>query len=597
MTESTAHEYETQLQLKTLYEVSKELFEAKDTDTVLQNFLLTIMGSLGVLEGFIALRDKHSGDITHFVNRGGTEKEAIALRRTCAEFLSDQPRNSKNGASFEINAGKFPENIKALIPFNIDNGSSGILALGEKCIAGRYREENIDLLLTLTNHLIVALRNSKFLQQMEALNQDLQRKNLNLENAFEELDRRVYHLKTLNDISRDIFSTVAFDAIINHFLLMIMGNFGVMQGFAMMMNPNSEDMFFFKAIGYDEEDVAALKKGAKQIVLQCSRPPLVGGPLIQLNPEELEPHEICALSFQVADTCFGFLGLGAKIVGEPFNEDDQELMRTLVNSLVVSLKNALSFENIKQLNLNLQQKNIELEKTLAELKTALRKIELLESIKTNLSKFVPTAVTRLVENSASSEIYEARERDISILFLDIEGYTKITDEIGATNVNTLIEKYFSVFMDAIYANDGDVVETAGDGLMVLFLTEDEKKNALQAVSAARTIIEKACAINNDCTLDSQQCLVNVGVSSGKAFVGAAKFESIIGSRWTYTTHGTIVNVAARLCSQAKGGEILVSGETVQRVKGLFSFESLGKFALKNLAEEVEVFVLADSNGS
>ena len=433
--------------------------------------------------------------------------------------------------------------------------------------------------------------NENLLQQMEILNQDLQRKNLDLENAFEELDRRVYHLKTLNDISRDIFSTVEFDAIINHFLLMIMGNFGVMQGFAMMMTKDSDEISFFKAMGYEEEEMVSLKNGAKQIVLQKSRDDEMDGQSIQVNPGELEPHDICGLSFQVTDTCYGFMGLGAKIIGEAFSEDDKELMMTLANSLVVSLKNALSFENIKQLNLDLQEKNTQLKKTLKELKAALRKVELLESIKTNLSKFVPTAVTKLVENASSSEIHEAKEQDISVLFLDIEGYTKITDEIGATNVNTLIEKYFSVFMDAIYANDGDVVETAGDGLMVLFLTADEKEHALQAVRAAQNVIEQACSINDECTMDSQRCLVNVGVCSGKAFVGAAKFESIIGSRWTYTTHGTIVNIAARLCSQAKGGEVLVSGETVQRVKGMFQFTSLGKFPLKNLAEEVDVFAL------
>ena len=433
--------------------------------------------------------------------------------------------------------------------------------------------------------------NENLLQQMEILNQNLQRKNLDLENAFEELDRRVYHLKTLNDISRDIFSTVEFDAIINHFLLMIMGNFGVMQGFAMMMTMDSDEISFFKAMGYEEEEMVSLKNGAKQIVLQKSRDDEMDPQSIQVNPGELEPHDICGLSFQVTDTCYGFMGLGAKIIGEAFSEDDKELMMTLANSLVVSLKNALSFENIKQLNLDLQEKNTQLKKTLKELKAALRKVELLESIKTNLSKFVPTAVTKLVENASSSEIHEAQEQDISVLFLDIEGYTKITDEIGATNVNTLIEKYFSVFMDAIYANDGDVVETAGDGLMVLFLTADEKEHALQAVRAAQTVIEQACSINDECTMDSQRCLVNVGVCSGKAFVGAAKFESIIGSRWTYTTHGTIVNIAARLCSQAKGGEVLVSGETVQRVKGMFQFTSLGKFPLKNLAEEVDVFAL------
>jgi len=592
MAESTASGFDDMLQLKTLYDVSKELFEAKDTETVLQNFLLTIIGSMGVLEGLTALYDNHSGRILPIIDRGFDKEELGELHLTCARFFSTSDFQDIHSASFEKNRGEFPEKIKTIIPFGLDENTRGVLLLGDRISSNPFEEKDIDLLLTLTNHLIIALRNSQFLQQMEQLNKDLQRKNLDLENAFVELDRRVYHLKTLNDISRDIFSTVEFEAIINHFLLMIMGNFGVMQGVVMMTDADADKITFFKAMGYEEE-TSLLKSGAKHLIRQHARDHEVNGHSILVNPEELEPLDVCALPFKVTDDCCGVMGLGAKIIGEPFNEDDKELMGTLVNSLVVSLKNALSFENIKELNQDLLEKNTQLEKALKELKAALRKVELLESIKSNLSKFVPTAVNRLVENASSSEIHEAQEQDISILFLDIEGYTKITDEIGATNVNTLIEKYFSVFMDAIYANDGDVVETAGDGLMVLFLTEDQTENALQAVQAAQTIMEKACSINDDCTLESERCLVNVGVASGKAFVGAAKFESIIGSRWTYTTHGTIVNIAARLCGKAKGGEILLAGETVLRAKNVFQFSSLGKCALKNLAEDVEVFSLIE----
>ncbi len=591
MAESTADAPDNMFQLKTLYDVSKELFEAKDTETVLHNFLLTIIGSMGILEGLIALYDNHSGRITPVIDRGFDEDALLVLTLACTQFFNTNGSQNIHHPFFEKNTGTFPETIKTVIPFGLDKETKGVLLLGERINTRHFAKRDIDLLLTLTNHLIVALRNAKFLQQMDHLNQDLKRKNLDLENAFEELDRRVYHLKTLNDISRDIFSTVEFDTIINHFLLMIMGNFGVMQGVVMLMSRETDAVTFFKVMGYDEEESALLERDAKRLVRNHTRDHEVNGHSVLVNPEELEPLDMCALPFQVTDDCCGFMGLGAKIIGGPFNEDDKELMGTLANSLVVSLKNALSFKNIKQLNQDLLEKNTQLEKALKELKAALRKVELLESIKSNLSKFVPTAVTRLVENASSSEIHEAQEQDISVLFLDIEGYTKITDKIGATNVNTLIEKYFSVFMDAIYANDGDVVETAGDGLMVLFISMDEKENALQAVRAAKTIMEKACSINDDCTMASQQCLVNVGVASGKAFVGAAKFESIIGSRWTYTTHGTIVNVAARLCGKAKGGEILLAGETVQRAKGVFQFSSLGKFALKNLAEDVEIFSL------
>jgi len=593
MTGSTTGAFDNLFQLKTLYDVSKELFEAKDTRAVLQNFLLTILGSMGVLEGLVALYDNHSGRITPVIDRGFDENALAVLNLACTQFFTTNGFKDIHRPFFEKNTGAFPETINMVIPFGLDKKTKGVLLLGDKINTRHFTKKDIDLLLTLTNHLIVALRNSQFMQRMASLNKDLQRKNRDLENAFEELDRRVYHLKTLNDISRDIFSTVEFAAIINHFLLMIMGNFGVMQGVVVMTDADAYEITFFKGMGYEGKETSLLKSGAKHLIRQHALAHEVNGHSILVNPEQLEPLDICALPFKVSDDCCGVMGLGAKLIGDPFNEDDKELMGTLVNSLVVSLKNALSFENIKQLNQDLLEKNTQLEKALKELKAALRKVELLESIKSNLSKFVPTAVNRLVENASSSEIHEAQEQDISVLFLDIEGYTKITDEIGATNVNTLIEKYFSVFMDAIFANDGDVVETAGDGLMVLFLATDETEHALQAVRAAQTIMENACTINDDCTLESERCLVNVGVASGKAFVGAAKFESIIGSRWTYTTHGTIVNIAARLCGKAKGGEILLAGETVQRARDVFQFSSLGKFALKNLAEDVEIYSLTD----
>jgi class 3 adenylate cyclase len=146
-------------------------------------------------------------------------------------------------------------------------------------------------------------------------------------------------------------------------------------------------------------------------------------------------------------------------------------------------------------------------------------------------------------------------------------------------------------MEAIYENNGDVVETAGDGLMVLFLTEDDRQHALEAVQTARTVIDKACSINQACRLDDPPILINIGICSGLAFVGASRFESIAGDRWTYTSHGTTTNVAARLCGQAKGGSIYVAKSTADRVQDRFPFDPIGKVALKNLSEEVEIFQL------
>jgi class 3 adenylate cyclase len=121
----------------------------------------------------------------------------------------------------------------------------------------------------------------------------------------------------------------------------------------------------------------------------------------------------------------------------------------LANNLSVAVKNARSFAKIKALNVQLETENQELEKTLSDLQATLRTVEIIESIKSNLCKFVPASVTRLVEKSPTSEILEARERDVTVLFLDIEGYARLTERIGATQVNALTERYFSVFMEAI----------------------------------------------------------------------------------------------------------------------------------------------------
>ena len=413
------------------------------------------------------------------------------------------------------------------------------------------------------------------------------------EHLQSELDRRVFYLKTLYDVSKDIFSSVETETILRSFLLMAMGNFGATEGAILLINSFSKEIQHLVAVGLADKDVAGIKKGIAQRIGQ--------GKLLQpaaraekiLQADFLSTPLAFARDFGVESEWTGIFGLGAKLIGDPYNQNDRELLDTLVNNLIVSLKNARSFEKIKGLNRDLESKNLELAKALKELQAAMRKVEILESIKLNLCKFVPTAVTKMVENSPTAEVQEAREQDISVLFLDIEGYTKITECVGGTRVNTLIEKYFSVFMDAIYENNGDVVETAGDGLMVLFLGDDEATHALEAVRAAQAIKEKACFINDDCSLDSQPLVVNIGICSGQAFVGASKFESYTGSRWAYTSHGTTTNVAARLCGHAKGGAVLVSKATADRVKRHYSFSPLGKFALKNLSGEVDIFALQD----
>ena len=185
-----------------------------------------------------------------------------------------------------------------------------------------------------------------------------------------ELDQRVFHLKTLYDVSRDIFASVESEKILKNFLLMTMGNFGVFEGFILLMETPSQEISPFVQVGLDEADLSRIKASARQFLLPDGRAWSEYLDSVCHRPDFLPAEIICALPFVLEQDCVGMLGLGAKMVGEPFSEHDQELLFTLVYNLVVALKHARSFEEIAHLNRSLQAQNLELEKAYRELQEA-----------------------------------------------------------------------------------------------------------------------------------------------------------------------------------------------------------------------------------
>lgn len=227
----------------------------------------------------------------------------------------------------------------------------------------------------------------------------------------------------------------------------------------------------------------------------------------------------------------------------------------------------------------------------ANLQAAVQKVELLEKAKSHLSKFVPQSVQRLIDTNPDAPELEKREQDVSILFLDIAGYTQISESLQQEKVNYLIERYFSSFLDDIHQNQGDINETAGDGLMIIFQDPDPTMNALQAARTVLAIRRKTAQINADLRGTYEPVVVNIGINSGRASVGSSKFEGLTGTRWTYTASGSVTNLAARLASHASGGSVLVSAETAGRLAGQFQLDDLGGQMFKNVSEPIRIFRL------
>jgi class 3 adenylate cyclase len=273
----------------------------------------------------------------------------------------------------------------------------------------------------------------------------------------------------------------------------------------------------------------------------------------------------------------GLLVLGPKRSGAAYTSEDVRLLRLLANQSAVALEHARAYAALEAAN--------------AELKTALRRVEILESVRANLSKFVPRTVQTLIEQAPEAPELAKREADVSVLFVDIVGYTRLSERLDPERVTQLVERYFGSFLDEILKRGGDVNETAGDGLMVIFQDPDGHRHARAAVKCALNIVRRTHEINAKLADLGEPIQLHLGVNSGLATVGATKIEGMSGTRWVYTASGSVTNVAARLAALGDADAIMLGPETRSRLGGEFDLEDLGEQRLRNVEQPVRVFRL------
>ena len=118
-----------------------------------------------------------------------------------------------------------------------------------------------------------------------------------------------------------------------------------------------------------------------------------------------------------------------------------------------------------------------------------RKLGELRRAKDHLAKFVPEAVRRIVMGNAEAPgLATKHERDVSALFVDISGYTRLSERLPLATLNEIVERYFSVFLDRICEAGGDMNETTGDGFLAIFHDADRLKHPATAIDTALSLL-------------------------------------------------------------------------------------------------------------
>ena len=148
------------------------------------------------------------------------------------------------------------------------------------------------------------------------------------------------------------------------------------------------------------------------------------------------------------------------------------------------------------------------------------------------------------------------------------------------------ELLFDVFSD-IRGAGGDINETAGDGLMIIFQDASPWGHAASAVETALSIRDKTAARNLKETGKHPSLVVNMEYRRASA-MSARPSSAARRERWTFTASGPSTNLAARLGGFARNGQILVSPET-KRVQSHFLLRCIGPVELKNIGQPVEVW--------
>ncbi|MBW1773769.1 MAG: hypothetical protein JRJ82_12880 [Deltaproteobacteria bacterium] len=122
--------------------------------------------------------------------------------------------------------------------------------------------------------------------------------------------------------------------------------------------------------------------------------------------------------------------------------------------------------------------------------------ERISKIKSILAHFVPSTAKDMIEKDPDRALQDKYIQDATVLFLDVEGFTSLVQKYPHEKINRTIESYFSMFFDIIQRMGGDINETAGDGMMVIFLDPDPHTHPGKAVQAALDI-QKKCDEHSD----------------------------------------------------------------------------------------------------
>jgi class 3 adenylate cyclase/AmiR/NasT family two-component response regulator len=213
--------------------------------------------------------------------------------------------------------------------------------------------------------------------------------------------------------------------------------------------------------------------------------------------------------------------------------------------------------------------------------------ETLQAIKENniLKMYVDETVINFMGTREFESSLMANETvEATVAFIDICGFTTISENEPPDHVVKLLNSYFDVMVKEIIDQGGFIDKFIGDAIMAVFRGDHHLDRALDACLALRKEINKLPVVSDHVTYNPN---VSIGINSGEVISGNIGSESL--KRLDYTVIGDVVNTAQRLQSKASPGQIIISEDSYAKVKEFFSCRHVGEVKLKNKVNPLVVY--------
>lgn len=395
-----------------------------------------------------------------------------------------------------------------------------------------------------------------------------------------ELARKSNEVRIIQQISSEITSTLDLDRILETILSAMDRILGFQHTMILLKDQSADKLKVVASRGYDHVTVGAeiaFGHGVIGVVAERKKMMRIGNigasvsylmavraKLDEAGQPDLSPataklpglpnvHSQLAMPLLVKDRLIGVLAVESS-KPNAFDELDEILLSIVANQAATAIDNARMYQMVEQLS--------------------------------RLKRFFSPQLAELIVAGGTEDPLKTHRREVTVVFLDLRGFTTFAEQVEPEEVMGVLRDYHAEMGRLILEHEGTLERFTGDGMMIFFNDPVPVPNpAERALRMALVMRERVQELSTKWRRRGYDLALGIGIAQGYATIGAIGFEG----RWDYGAIGTVTNLAARLCGEAKGDQILVSLRVVGEVEHMIETEEVGPLTLKGFQKPIPAF--------